>query len=103
MGESTTAATTTLRLVVYRGEVCRLPANSRAITVREGVAWMTSGGADHILRADDHAQFKRQKWAPVVSAISGRLVIEVTGAGHPRSPSISSAARSHNACVSAGA
>ena len=103
MGESTIAATTTLRLVVYQGEVCRLPANSRAITVREGVAWMTSGGNDHILRADDRAQFKREKWAPVITALSGRLVIEVTGAGHPRSPSISTAARGHNACVSAGA
>jgi hypothetical protein len=100
MGESTTAATTTLRLVVYQGEVCRLPANSRAITVREGVAWMTSGGSPSSVPATAHSSSAkvgarhRHQRPPRHRSHRRRT---------PRSPSISTAARGQNACVSAGA
>jgi hypothetical protein len=78
----------TLRIVLYKGEVARLPRTHRGLAVREGVAWMTRDGKDAVLRAGDWMDAERSKWATVVSALEGPLVIELTGAAHPRSPAI---------------
>jgi hypothetical protein len=78
----------TLRLVLYKNEVCRLPREHQGIIVREGVAWMTRDGEDAVLCAGESVRFGRGKWATVVSALTGPLVIEVIGAAHPRSPAI---------------
>jgi len=89
VSNNSSADKVTLRIVLYKDEVARLPRDHRRLVVREGVAWITREGEDTILRAGDNVTFRRGKWATVVSAIDGPLVIEVLGADHPRSPAIS--------------
>lgn len=83
----------TLRIVLYKGEVCRLPRDNRGIAVSEGIAWITREGEDRVLSAGESATFCGGKWATIVSAVAGPAVIEVMGVEHPRSPAISRAAR----------
>jgi hypothetical protein len=80
---------TTIRLMIYKGEVLRLPKGSRGLNVKEGTAWMTADGRDHVMGAGDEVRLGRSRWAPVVQAVCGPLVIEVVSANHPRTPSIS--------------
>jgi hypothetical protein len=54
---------------------------------------MTRDGEDAVLRAGDSVTLGRGKWATLVSAIEGPLVIEVLGVDHPRSPAIRSTLR----------
>lgn len=93
MTSGSSAGKVTLRMVLYKDEVARLPRGHEGIVVREGVAWMTRDGEDAVLRAGDSVTLGRGKWATVVSAIEGPLVIEITGVDHPRSPAIWSAMR----------
>ena len=39
-----------LRIVLYEGELYRLPRTSSGIRVREGVGWVSFAGSDVILR-----------------------------------------------------
>jgi len=42
-----------VRLVLERGEVCRLPRRPGRVTVRSGTAWIAARGRDHLLRAGE--------------------------------------------------
>ena len=40
-----------VRLVLERGEVCRLPRRAGSVAVRSGTAWIASRGRDYLLAA----------------------------------------------------
>jgi hypothetical protein len=69
-----------LRLVLYRGEVYRLPEAWRNIRVRSGLAWVTFAGQDTVLACGEEAGFGRGKDSAVVSGLGhAPLVLEILG------------------------
>jgi hypothetical protein len=72
-----------LRLVLYRGEVYRLPEAWRKLRVRSGLAWVTFAGQDTILACGQEAGLGPGKDFPVVSALGhSPLVLEILGQEH---------------------
>jgi hypothetical protein len=69
-----------LRLVLYHGEVYRLPEAWRKIRVRSGRAWVTLAGQDTVLACGEEAGLGRGKDFAVVSALGpAPLVLEILG------------------------
>lgn len=69
-----------LRLVLYHGEVYRLPETCRTIRVRSGLAWVTFAGQDTVLACGEEAGLGPGKDFPVVSALGhAPLVLEILG------------------------
>lgn len=70
-----------LRLVLYQGEVYRLPETSQGLRVLSGIAWITAASQDIFLTAGEKTLFSETGDIPLVSAL-GRvpLVLEVWGA-----------------------
>jgi hypothetical protein len=67
-----------MRLVLYEGEVYRLPAASQGIRVLAGIAWTTVTGEDVLLRAGEETRFTLGNHIALVSALSRvPLVVEV--------------------------
>jgi hypothetical protein len=67
-----------LRLVLYRGEVYRLPAAGRGVRVCEGEAWITLEGQDTFLARGEELHFVPKKDFAVVSAVGGvPLTLEI--------------------------
>ena len=59
-----------LRLALFRGETLRAPTRSRALSVLSGVAWVTDGGKDHLLREGESLRFARRRRDPaIISAV----------------------------------
>jgi hypothetical protein len=77
-----------LRLVLYRGEVYRLPRACRQMRVRSGAAWVSFDGQDLVLACGEEARLAPGKDFAVVSGV-GRapLILEILGDG--RQPSFS--------------
>lgn len=78
----------TVRLLVFQGEVLRLPANARELCVRDGLAWVAFAGRDYVLGVGQKVQLGRSRCAAVVSPINGPVVVEVTGVRSHLAPSI---------------
>jgi hypothetical protein len=73
-------STPMLRLVLYKGEVYRLPATSHGIRVLSGVAWVTVTGKDRILLMDEQTSLSLNNDFALVSALDRTpLVLEVWG------------------------
>jgi hypothetical protein len=69
-----------LRLMLYKGELYRLPATSQGVRVLSGVAWVTVAGEDRLLGKDEQASFKLNHDIALVSALDPTpLVLEVWG------------------------
>jgi hypothetical protein len=82
-----------LRVVLYYGEVYRLPEACRKIRVRSGLAWVTFAGQDTLLTGGEEAGFGRGKDFPVVSALGHTpLVLEILGEDRQGSSAILSSA-----------
>ncbi len=91
MNESICRSTSVLlRLVLYRGEVYRVPPAGRGVRVLKGRAWATYGGKDLLLTRGDETDFASGQGAALVSAV-GRapLVLEVLGQDRRALPSSS--------------
>ncbi len=91
MNESICRSTSVLlRLVLYRGEVYRVPPAGRGVRVLKGRAWATYGGEDILLTRGDETDFASGQGAALVSAV-GRapLVFEVLGRDRRALPSSS--------------
>jgi hypothetical protein len=81
MNENISRSTSVLlRLVLYRGEVYRVPPAGRGVRVLRGRAWATYGGEDILLMRGDETQFASGQGAALVSAAGcAPLVLEVLG------------------------
>lgn len=67
-----------LRLVVYPGEVYRLPEAGQQLQVQAGQAWLSSQGQDLLLGAHETARLPISPEAALVSAIGqAPLLIEL--------------------------
>jgi len=74
------STTPMLRLVLYKGEVYRLPATSQGLRVLSGIAWVTLTGQDIFLEAGEKALFTLRGEIALASALSDvPLVLEVWG------------------------
>jgi len=70
-----------LRIVLYEGELYRLPRTSSGIRVREGVGWVSFAGSDVILRPCDELRLQVGRDFAVVSPASrSPLLLEVLAA-----------------------
>jgi hypothetical protein len=78
-----------LRIVLYPGELYRLPQSGRGIRVCNGKAWATCAGKDIIVTPGETAQIAPGTDAVLVSAVGhAPMVLEVLGAGNTISSSI---------------
>jgi hypothetical protein len=76
-----------LRLVLYRGEVYRLPPACRRVRVRSGAAWVSFAGQDLVLACGEEARFVPGKDFAVVSPVGPNpLILEILGGS--RRPSL---------------
>jgi hypothetical protein len=67
-----------LRLILYQGELLRLPRFSRGVEVLSGVAWVTDTGRDMVLAPGDKASLQSGKFVALVSAVGNNpLVLSV--------------------------
>ncbi len=74
------SASVLLRLVLYRGEVYRVPPAGRGVRILKGRAWATYGGEDILLARGDETHFASGQGAALVSAVGcAPLVLEVVG------------------------
>jgi len=59
-----------LKLALLRGETLRAPMTSRSLSVVSGVAWVTDGGVDLLLREGERVSLARRRSDPaVISAV----------------------------------
>ncbi len=78
-----------LRLVLYQGEVYRLPKSCRKIRVRSGLAWVSFTGQDVVLTCGEEAYLKPDRDFAVVSPVGHTpLVLEILGANRRGSFSV---------------
>jgi hypothetical protein len=74
------SASVLLRLVLYRGEVYRVPPVGRGVRILRGRAWVTYAGEDILLARGDEACLASTQGAALVSAVGcAPLVLEVLG------------------------
>lgn len=68
------------RLVVFTGEVYRLPAECRGLRVIAGKAWITYGGRDIVLKRCERTMLERPDDLALLSALGASpLVVEALG------------------------
>jgi hypothetical protein len=76
-----------LRIVVYRGEIARLPAGGRALRAVSGKAWITYAGRDIILAPGEAAALAAGEDIALVSALGRNpLVLELVAGARQRPP-----------------
>ena len=69
-----------LRLVLYRGEVYRVPEAGSGIRIREGQAWVSYAGKDLVLPKGEVLWFISGKDAALVSSVGpAPLILEILG------------------------
>jgi hypothetical protein len=74
-----------LRLVLYKGEIFRLPGALAWMRVLSGKAWLTVGGQDIILGGGETASVRSKKDVALVSTFgSAPLIFEVRGCQRSR-------------------
>ncbi len=66
-----------VRLVLERGEVCRLPRRSGSVAVRSGTGWIASGGRDYLLAAGQSLALPASRDALLSGLGEAPLVVEV--------------------------
>lgn len=72
-----------LRVVLYGGEVCRLPRSCRRVRVLSGQAWITLAGRDVLLTEGEQTTFTASKAPILVSGLgSAPLVLEAERKNH---------------------
>ncbi len=77
-----------LRLVLYRGEVYRVPPTGQGVRVLKGRAWATYGGEDILLTRGEEMDLASGRGAALVSAVGcAPLILEVLGRDRRTSPS----------------
>ncbi len=75
---STASAPAILRLVLYPGELCRLPRGYTNLRVVDGAGWVSVAGGDLILAAEDRVRLPRRGDVALVSALAqSPLILEV--------------------------
>jgi hypothetical protein len=81
-------ASVLLRLILYRGEVYRVPPAGQGVRILKGRAWATYGGEDILLAHGDETHFASGHGAALVSAVGcAPLILEVLGQDRRASPS----------------
>jgi GNAT superfamily N-acetyltransferase len=66
------------RLVLYPGELYRVPASYRLLRIAAGMAYVTQTGQDHILRAGEEMHLARATNAALVAAVNcEQLMVEL--------------------------
>jgi hypothetical protein len=76
-----------LRLVLYKGEIFRLPGAPTCMRVLSGNAWLTVDGQDIIVAGGETASVRTKKDVALVSTFdSAPLVFEVCGCKRSRPP-----------------
>jgi hypothetical protein len=74
-----------LRLVLYKGEIFRLPGAPSCMRVLSGNAWLTVDGQDIIVAGGETASVRSKKDAALVSTFDAApLVIELCGCKRSR-------------------
>ena len=74
------AACASLRLVLYAGEVLRLPQTRLQVRIVSGSAWVTFAGRDIVLKSGETTSFASGEDAALVSALEeAPLTIEILG------------------------
>jgi hypothetical protein len=82
-GSYLNVATPMLRLVLYKGEVCRLPQDCKGIKVLSGNAWVTVTGKDITLAQGEKTSLISEKNFILVSPLrNAPLVFEAWGDSH---------------------
>lgn len=75
---SMASASAILRVVLYPGELCRLPRGVANLRVVDGAGWVSVAGGDLILAAGDRVRLPRHTDLALVSALQqSPLVLEV--------------------------
>jgi hypothetical protein len=70
-----------LRLILYKGEVFRLPASFKEVQVLSGLAWLTINGKDILLEQGQKIALSSKEDFALVSAMRDMpLVLEARGA-----------------------
>src|SRR5215212_9715077 len=69
------AARLTQRLVLYCGELYRVPAGYQLLRIKAGIAYVTQAGQDHILRSGQEMQLDSATDLALVSGIGDEPVI----------------------------
>ena len=66
------------RIRISKDEACTLPANTRAVRVFEGGAWLSHRGEDFLLAEGEILHLRTGSYAPVVTALGRQtLVLEI--------------------------
>ncbi|MCB0169752.1 MAG: ParB N-terminal domain-containing protein [Anaerolineae bacterium] len=77
-GESMSAPTPLLRLILYKNEVCRIPQAYSEVKVVSGNAWLTMDGRDMFLVRGERASLASHRDTALISALGKTpLVLEV--------------------------
>jgi hypothetical protein len=66
-----------VRLVLERGEVCRLFRQACSVVVRSGTAWIAAEGRDHLLAAGQSLALPPSRDALLSGVGEAPLVVEV--------------------------
>jgi hypothetical protein len=68
-----------VRLVLERGEVCRLSRRTGRLSIRSGTAWIAARGRDHLLRAGESLALAPARDALLSGIGDDPLVVELGG------------------------
>jgi len=75
---SVASETVKLRVVLYPGEVYRLPEAGQRVRVAAGQAWLTTQGRDVVLQADESARLPVSREPALVSSLGpAPLMVEL--------------------------
>ena len=82
--KTTSSMEVQIRVMLFKGEVCRLSKDSRNLKVLSGRAWLALDSRDVILERDEMFDLTSSKDLSVVSALGYTpLVLEVLGKARP--------------------
>jgi len=82
------SANVILRLVLYRGEVYRLPPAGRGVRIVKGRAWVSHAGQDILLARGDEAHLAAGQGLTLVSTVGcAPLILEILGQDRRAAPS----------------
>jgi hypothetical protein len=71
-----------VRLMLERGEICRLPRRAGSVAVRSGTAWIASRGRDYLLAAGQCLALRTSPDALLSGIGEEPLVVEVRAQDH---------------------
>jgi hypothetical protein len=66
-----------VRLVLERGEICRISRRAGSVAVRSGTAWIAARGRDYLLRAGESLALPRARDALLSGIGDQPLVVEL--------------------------